>query len=228
MTEAKPWKARFVDITKHMAVECALVFLGEDAETAKEVKWPEPHRHRETSRTRNGKELGACEKIYLFGAVLERSSVFNLTPLDAQLAALGISETHIHWTFFRKNARAVCLRASEGWLWGFGREHRQKAGFRPHQDFAGPLVDYRPGRKEEWSFEPVAMKVQPDNDELPEYYVELQPEWRDDSVLMAAMSIAPSMAPAELVSYEFSRKVPRDPHADFDRELFEEVSRNRR
>lgn len=241
--EQQPWKVRFVDITQHVGVECAFVFIGEDAEKVRAaLKWPDSHRHFKGPRTivvgsddPNGEESGEESgeekllsptlKIYLFGyssgPASQRVS-FRLLDLDNQLDALGIRESHIHWTFMRRNARIACAPRSQGKeLWGFGREHEFKPHFKPHQDLAGPLVDYRPGAKEGWKFEPVLVKIKPDASAVGEHYLELTPEWEDGFVAMKALTCLPSQVSPLLAEYKF--RLRGDPREELDRADYEEL-----
>lgn len=196
----KGWTARFVDIMARMAVQVAFVFIGENAEKAKQIKWPASHVHHEGPRVRGGKELDATTKIYLFGSSRDAEVTFRIADLVAQMAKLGVVESYVEWTFMRRNARAVCARASEDAVWGFGRPHPRKPNFKPHADLAGPLVDHRPGTKDGWLFEPVVMKVLPSFGE--EFAMVLAPEWRADEVVMEALD--PAELPPHLAEYRFS------------------------
>ncbi len=223
MTEAKPWKARFVDITKFVAIECAFVFIGEDAEKARAIKWPESHRHyagpRPIGKGDAKESLDATMKFYLFGSATSEESgqvLFRISELEAQAETLGIREAFVHWTIMRKNARIAAARASEGAVWGFGRPHPRKPNFKAHQDLAGPLVDYRPGMKDGWVFEPVFLKIRPDTLSALVHVLELYPKWEEGRALMVALKVLPSQVPSFLAEYQFSSA---DRHEEFDREL---------
>lgn len=198
----KGWGARFTDIIARMAAQVAFVFIGENAEKAKQIKWPSSHVHHEPPRVRGGKKLDATTKIYLFGrqGIDAESAGFRIAELVAQMAQIGATEAYVEWTFMRRNARAVCARASEDAVWGFGRPHPRKPNFKPHADLAGPLVDHRPGTKDGWLFEPVIMKVLPSFGE--EFAMELSPEWKADEVVMIARDSAE--LPPHLAEYRFS------------------------
>ena len=219
------WEKRFVDITKYLAVECALVFIGEDAKKAlTEVRWPKDYVHNAPPRkTPEGRELSETTKLYLFGnadASLESRRVnFDLTALDIQKT--GFAEDFAEWTFRRKNVRIVCMRASEGFTWGFGRPHQFKPQFRPNPNLAGPLVDYRPGTKEGWEFEAVFMKAKSTALGSPEEYLKLYPQWGNDFVTIV-VELNPSDVPEKLQSYEFAE---RKPHEKFDDAFFRKIKR---
>lgn len=202
--QKQAWTKRFVGVTPRLAVQAAFVFIGEDAEKARSIKWPESHRHYEPPRARGEKQLDATTKIYLFGVQSSNGPLearFRLSELLDQMDDLGVGEAYIGWTFLRRNARIACGRVSEDAVWGFGRPHPKKPHFKPHQDLAGPLVDYRPGAKDGWKFEPVVMKILPTFGGT-EHVMELAPRWETEDVVMVADS--PSLVPEHLAAYEFS------------------------
>ncbi|MBI2639723.1 MAG: hypothetical protein HYW90_02405 [Candidatus Sungbacteria bacterium] len=200
--QKKSWTDRFVDITPRMAAQAAFVFIGENAEKTRQIKWPATHVHHEEPRMRGDKRLDATTKVYLFGMTDIESVMasFRFADLAAQMIQLGAVEAYVEWTFMRRNARAVCARASEDAVWGFGRPHPRKPNFKPHADLAGPLVDYRPSMKEGWVFEPVVMKVLPSFGE--EYAMVLASEWSADQVAMVASDA--TELPPHLAEYRFS------------------------
>ncbi|MDO8500200.1 MAG: hypothetical protein Q7S66_06160 [bacterium] len=223
MVKRQPWVVRFVDITKFLSVECAFVFIGEDAEKARAIKWPESHRHYAGPRTIGEgdakKLLESTMKFYLFGGTASEGSErvsFRVSELEMQADKLGIREAFIHWTFMRKNSRIAAARVSEGVTWGFGRPHPRKPDFKGHQDLAGPLVDYQPGMKDGWVFEPVLLKIRPDTLRAPVHVLELSPKWDEGKALMVALKVLDSQVPAFLAEYQFNGT---DRHEEFDREL---------
>ncbi len=198
--QKQPWTKRFVGITPRVMAQAAFVFIGEDAEKARDIPWPETHRHYEEPRSRGEKKFDATTKIYLFGVQSTNGPLearFRFSELVAQMERLGAKEAYIEWTFMRRNARIACARASEDAVWGFGRPHPKKPNFKPHQDLAGPLVDYRPGMKDGWVFEPVIMKVLPTlgGDA---HIMELAPKWVPEALVMAAGD--PVVVPPQLAA----------------------------
>lgn len=231
---------RFYRVTDHLYVQCCFVYTGEAAKKALSLDWPATHIHtREPRQSPEGIMLDATTKLYLVAdercpSVKYPSVTFDFHLLAAQADALGIRESYVEWNFLREEGKAqiACMRESEGVAFGFGRPHPFKPHFKPNPLFAGPLVDYRPGMKEGWKFEPVWMKIRPHEDAVSiQYYLHINPLWESGHVtLQAMMTIISQLAPANLAAYEFpSKRKPKVEHrglrpgfrpSEFDQQIY--------
>ncbi len=219
---------RFEQLTPHLYAQCCFVFTAEAAEKMAAISWPAEHIHsREPREGIDGKTLPATRKLYLAAT---KMSLFELTfhfeSLVVQAEGLWIHESWVEWNFLRNEgeARIACMRISEKIPFGFGRPHPFKPHFKANRLFAGPLVDYRPGMKEGWKFEPVWMKVRP-TQTIVEHYLCIEPSWHEHFVTLTAkvdVDVSPASAPAELVAYEFPLRRPSQ-KARFDNRVYRNI-----
>lgn len=185
---------QFLQITPHLAIRVGLVFTGEQAVRAGMVKWPRNMTHYKPARTFVGRPLLPTRKLYLTGNVQGGSYItvcFSFQQcLEAQMSQLGIAEDRIDIDIRRLGGKAACARNGEGVLWGFGRPHPTKPDFKPHGEFAGPLVDHRPGQLDGWEFMPVYVGVK---DAGQRYSLRIETHW-----LMGDIGVSIFMNPLDL------------------------------
>lgn len=209
---------RWFWVDEHLQGNLAVVFLGnKHAAEAMEIPWPEScvHHSPEKTSTIGGVILAETTKLYLpWGKAnfLTGGCIISLRRLDIECAERGIAPAWFEWQFMRVDARMACCRASEGVIWGFGRPHPTKPTFRVHQDFAGPLRDYRPGMADipvRWKgFEPVFMKVETDGEPKNVYHIKIHPEWLDEEVVLI-VNEDPEDVPEVLREYQFGKKAKK-------------------
>ncbi len=170
---------KYSHVTNCILAECVFAYLGERAFRVRSISWPAERTHVRDERphpVHSSDILPAVTKFYLIG----KKRQFSYRELFGKLAEARQTQPDIvYWQFQRHAARAVCQRASENWLWGFGRPHPTKPQFKTSQWHAGPLVDYAPGSagKESWVFEPVFIRTIPDSASLPERIFKIYPVW---------------------------------------------------
>lgn len=202
---------RWFWVSEYLQADFAAVFLGTHAAKAAEIPWPDScvHHSPERTSTIGGVVLAETTKLYLpWSRISEEGIPISLKRLDIACANHGIIPDWYEWQFMRVDARVACCRTSEGAIWGFGRPHPTKSGFKTHQNYAGPLRDYRPGMADipdGWVFEPVFMKVEPAEDPKNPYHIKIHPEWMDEEVALI-VNESPEDVPEVLLQYEFSRK----------------------
>lgn len=198
-------------IGEHLQADMAAVFLGSHAAEAMEIPWPESCVHHAPERTgSDGSTLSETTKLYLpWGKISEEGISISLKRLDVACAEHDVSPSWCEWQFMRVDARVACCRASEeGAIWGFGRLNPFNQGYKPHQNYAGPLRDCSPktvGIPEGWRFEPVFMKVEPDENPKNIYHIKIHPEWMDEEVMLIVED-SPDDVPEVLRMYEFGKK----------------------
>lgn len=191
---------QFIKITEHLAVRIGLVFTGEQAVRASMMTVPKAMVHYAPSRTRNGRNLPPTRKIYLSGKFRDGDLLathFPLQRLDGQMSQLGLVEEKVEFDILRLTGKAVCARNGEGFTWGFGRPHPTKPDFKRNGKFAGPLVDHRPGQRDDWKFRPVYVGVK---DGVARYCLKITTRWSNGQVSVLAEK-NPTDVPRELAGY---------------------------
>lgn len=198
---ATPKDLQFSKITEHLAIRIGLVFTGEQAIRAGLIKWPEAMTHCKPARPFRERQLPPTRKFYIAGKVQEKPGPlavhFALQQLEVQMLQFGLAEDRIEFDIRRLGGKAACARDGERMLWGFGRPHPTKPDFRPNGEFAGPLVDHRPGQRNGWKFRPVYVGVK---DGTTRYRAKMTTRWSDHQITVVVEK-NPSSVPPELARY---------------------------
>ncbi|MEK7608148.1 MAG: hypothetical protein AAB495_01055 [Patescibacteria group bacterium] len=189
------WGKRFFILSEGLGVSLAAVFNGEAARKVAGREWLDGMKESQLEKPPGITRLWLTPVDHS-GEDKETRFVFSTAGLPLE------SVFRFEWQLMRWDdelVKAACCRRSEirtmseqgltPPLWGFGRPHPWRVGFKAHPTFAGPLIDFPLGKNpfgsEPFIFEPVVIRVvskfgAPESPAL-DYAIEVSSAWEEGS-----------------------------------------------